>query len=484
MDLNPVFVYEKGYAVADARIVVGDRKAETESTQNNKKIEGLKDVLSPKSIAVIGASSNPIKVGHSVLKSVTSNPEIRVYPVNPAISQIEGMKVYPSVLSLPEAVDLAIIAVPAEKVVEVVEECAERGVKGVLIISSGFREAEYEEGKKMQQKLVEIARKSNIRIIGPNTFGFVNLVAGVNASFTPMFSELRSGKIAFLSQSGGICHYLMHTCGDAGFSYIIHLGNRCDVDFADVLRYLKQDENTEVVAMYVEGVDNGRELFEAVKEVSAVKPVVIVKSGRSRVADKASVSHTGSMAGKYEVFTSAMRQAGAIIAETPTEVIEIARGLRFLGKLKGGVAVLSIQAGMGIVASDLLEVYGGRLSEFSEETLKKIYSLLPPITMRDNPVDIAFSGLDPQVFAGIVDAVSQDTDVALILFLYAVAPPTWVVPVSLMVDFLGKVEKPVMVVYSSTPENFRELKSAVEAIGIPVYSSIEIAAKVAATVTR
>ncbi|MEM3927616.1 MAG: acetate--CoA ligase family protein, partial [Archaeoglobaceae archaeon] len=255
MDLNPVFVYEKGYAVADARIVIGKRR------DFETKIREVS--FNAKKIAVVGASSNPLKVGYAVLQSLkTSKAEI--YPVNPNLSEIDGLKVLNSIEDLPE-VDLAIIALPAEKVVEAVEKLIGKA-KEALIISAGFKEAEIEEGKEKEKRLRELSKR--IRIMGPNVFGFVNVLENLNASFTPEFSKLKPGKIALVSQSGGICHYVLHKFSDVGFSYVIHLGNRCDVDFPDVLEFLAKDENTKVVAIYVEGLENGRAFFDALKKLN------------------------------------------------------------------------------------------------------------------------------------------------------------------------------------------------------------------------
>ncbi len=477
MDLNPVFVYENGLAVADARMVVG------EARRFDYQLKQVEDVLNPKSVAVIGASSNPIKVGYSVVKSLRGG-NVKVYPVNPKAVEIDGVRCYPSLKSLPETPDLVVIALPSEKVLNAIQEVAEVGAKGVLIITSGFKEAEYEEGRILEAKLREFATQNEIRIIGPNTFGFVNLVKGVNASFTPMFSELKRGKIAFVSQSGGICHYVMHQFRDAGFSYIIHLGNRCDVDFHDVFSYLQNDENTEVVAAYVEGIDNGRAFYEGIKRLAEKKKVVVMKSGKSSVADRASLSHTGSMAGDYRVFAAAIRQAGAHLAETPVELMDTAIALEKFGRVEGGIAVLSIQAGLGIVASDIIETNGGRLARFSDETIKKLKELLPPITMRENPVDLSFSGLDLKKFVGVVDAVSGDEDVALIMFLYAVAPPSWVIPPEVMRKIMGRTEKPLIMVYSSTPDNFEETRKVFSNSRVLVFDSVERAARTAAAICK
>ncbi len=477
MDLNPVFVYEKGLAVADARMVVGEAK------RFDYQLKKVEDVLNPKSVAVVGASSNPIKVGYSVVKSLKAG-SARVYPVNPKVTEIDGVKCYPSLKSLPETPDLVIIALPSDKVLSAMQEVAEVGAKGVLIITSGFKEAEYEEGRILEARLREFAIKNGIRIIGPNTFGFVNLTEGVNASFTPMFSELKKGKIAFISQSGGICHYVMHQFKNAGFSYIIHLGNRCDVDFHDVFSYLGDNEETEVVAVYVEGIDNGRTFYKELKRLAEKKKVVVMKSGKSSVADRASLSHTGSMAGDYRIFYTAVKQAGAMMAETPIELMDTAIALERFGRVEGGIAVLSIQAGLGIVASDIIEVHGGRLAKFSDKTIKRLKDLLPPITMRENPVDLSFSGLDLEKFVGVVDAVSKDDDVTLIMFLYAVAPPSWVIPPEVMKGIIGRIEKPVIMVYSSTPDNFEETRRAFSNSRVLVFDSVERAARTAARICK
>ena len=489
MDLNPVFVYEKGYAVADARIVKG-RKAREKKDRGERKAEKIEEILNPGSIAVIGASNQSLKVGYMVMKSLLSNPELKIYPINPKLGEIEGLKVHPSIESI--NADLAIVAVPANRVLEVVKDCAGR-VKGVLIISSGFKEAD-EQGKALQNELTRIAHESGMRIIGPNTFGIVNVLASINASFTPMFSKLKKGSIALVSQSGGMCHYLMQNfIEDVGFSYILHLGNRCDVDFPEVLRYLKEDQNTEVVALYVEGVENGRELFEAVSELSKVKPVVVLKAGKSKMADVVSKSHTGSLAGDYRVFVSAMKQANAIVVETPLELLDVSKALvkvkargadldRFDDGEDGrGVVIATVQAGLGFTCLDIFEGKGGKLAKLSNKTLKYLHELLPPLTMRDNPIDLSFSVLNLEVFRKVLKTVSEDSGVGLIVFLLAVSP-SWTLPHETVLNVLKEANKPVIVVYSSTLEDFRELRRKAETLGIPTYPSIERGARVAARV--
>ena len=474
MDLNPVFAYEDGCVVADARIVVGERRKFEHKTKD------IGDLFKPKSVAVIGASSNPTKVGHSILKSLENSP-VSVYPINPKTTRIDGLKSYKSIRDVPHQIDLAIISLPYSKVIDAMHDSVNKGVRNFVIISSGFKEAEGDTGRFLQEELSRLAKKFDLRIVGPNTFGVVNLVDKINLSFTPMFSQLKKGGIALVSQSGGICHYIAHN--HDRFSYIIHLGNRCDVDFPDVLHYLKSDGQTKVIALYVEGVENGRALYEAVKELTKKKPVVVLKSGRSSVADKASKSHTGSLAGNWNIFTSAMKQAGAFVARNPTELLDLSKALELIGICKGGIAILTIQAGLGIVASDVIEENGGKLANLSKNTLELIKKLLPPITLRENPIDLSFSGLNFELFKRIVRAVSEDKNVGLLMFLYAVAPPSWILPVDVIVDVVKSATKPIIVTYSSTRSDYNEVRRRLEELGIPVYPSPERAALVASMIT-
>jgi acyl-CoA synthetase (NDP forming) len=446
----------------------------------------LGEVLNPKYVAVVGASSNPVKVGNSVLKSLTSNSKLKVYPVNPKISEIDGLKVYPSISAIPSKIDLTVVAVPRDKVVPAVKESVDKGAKGIVIISSGFKEAEDSEGFVLQKTLTNICRESGVRIFGPNIFGFVNVVSNVNASFTPMFSKLKKGSVAVVSQSGGICHYLMHNyIEDLGFSYIIHVGNRCDVDFPEVLEFLKDDPYTKVVTLYIEGVDDARKLYQAVFKTAKSKPVIVLKAGKSTIADKASKSHTGSLSGNYQLYRCVLKQAGAIVVDSPTELLDLAKALTLIRKLKpGGVAIIAIQAGLGFMALDIIEEAGGIIAHFSPETLRILHEILPPLTLRDNPIDIAFSGLNIGTLGSVLETVSKDDSVGVILFAYAAAPPTWTIPPEAISSIFEKFEKPALFIYSSTTEDFQKFKSEMERFGVPTYSSLERAAKIAALISK
>lgn len=476
MDLNPVFAYEDGYMVVDARIRIGRERRELRETNTNL----IREILNAKSIAVVGASSNPLKVGYSVIKSLSANKKLRIYPINPKLNEIDGLRVYKSIAEIPEDLDLVVIAVPSEKVLQVVEEAAEK-TKGIFIISSGFREAEIEYGAEMQNRLKEVAEKNGIRIFGPNSFGMIN-VGWMNASFTPMFNEMKAGKVALVSQSGGICHYIMHNFRDVGFSYIIHLGNRCDVDFPDIIRFLNEDERTEIITLYIEGLDYSRELVTEIKRCS--KPVIAMKAGKSKKADKVSKSHTGSLAGDYRLYVSSLHQAGALVVENPTQLIDVARIIEMTGFRGGGIAIATIQAGLGFIALDEIETNGGIVAELEENTVRGLKEILPPITMRENPLDLSFSGLNTDLLKESLNLLQNDSNVGAIMFLYAVSPPSWIIPVEVFIDVFKDMKKPVIVVYSSTDEDYNHFKSRIEALNIPVFSSIERASKALAVVSR
>lgn len=466
MDLNPVMVYKDKCVVADARMVIGRRK------EFRYEIKDVEPFFKATSVAVIGASQNPLKVGNAVVKSLLgSKKKLKIYPINPSAKEIEDLRAYKSLLEVEDKIDLAMIAVPAENVLNAIDQCLAKKVPAAIIISSGFKEAELELGRELQEKLSSIAKEKGIRIIGPNVFGIVDVASGANYSFTPFFGGARKGKVALVSQSGGICHYLLHN-SDIGFSKIIHLGNRCDVDFHDVMNFLSKDPETEVVAIYVEGLENGRAFYEELKKLVRVKRVVVMKAGRSRVADKASLSHTGSLAGDFEVFMAAVKQAGAIFVETPIELVDVAKILEKFPKISGDIAIVTIQAGLGIVTSDLIEEKGGRLAELEDHTKEELKRLLPPLTMRENPIDLSFTGLDPLKTRKVLELLENDKTVGIIVFLYAVAPPAWVIPVSVLKDVLNGLSKPVIMGYFSTREDFELVSKELKDISI-VFSSLE-----------
>ena len=385
----------------------------------------LNSVFYPRSVAVIGASPDFKRLGYHCMKSlVMSNFSGKIYPIHPSLPEIDSFKAYTSIRSIPGEVDLAIIAVRAPLVPSILNECAKKGVKGVVLITAGFKEIEDKAGAELQEEVITIANRANIKIIGPNTFGFVNLHGNLNASFTPEFSLTMKGGISLVSQSGGFCHLIAPLAMEEhiGISKIIGMGNRCNIDFADILEYMADDPDTTVITMYVEGTDNARRLFEVASSVTRKKPIVAFKAGKFSDKDKAAYSHTGSIAGEHKVYAAAFKQAGVVMAESSTELIDIAKALS-LCPLPGGnrVAVLSSQGGPGIIMSDICEQNGLVLADFSLKTTELVHQLLPPLAIRSNPIDMGPAWYDTETIKKVIEVVLADENIDGVLLYSAYA---------------------------------------------------------------
>ncbi len=378
-------------------------------------------LFNPKSVAVVGASDNPSKLGFHVMKSLVNGGfKGVVIPINPGAGEIFGFKAWPSVTAVQDVIDLVVVVVPAQRVPEVFRECATAKVRGIVLITAGFKEIDDPAGAKLHEKVAGIANEAGIPVIGPNTFGMVNLMASLNASFTPEFSQLKSGAVGLVSQSGGISHLLgfLAMRDGVGFSKIVGLGNRLNVDFAEMVDYLVEDPDTRVLALYVEGLDSPKDLLAAASRHRGKKPVVAYKTGSGTVGDAAARSHTGSLAGRHEIYTDAFRQAGILTVDSTQALLDTAKALASCPIAKGpGVAVLSGQAGPAMAACDVCESEGIEIVRFGGETQVRINDLLPPLALRTNPVDMGPAWYDSDAIKGIVQAVMDDERVHGILFL-------------------------------------------------------------------
>ncbi len=384
-------------------------------------------LFEPRSVAVVGASDNPRKLGYHVMKSlIEGGYPGKVFPVNPSKEEILGSPAHASLAQVPADVDLAIIVLPASMVLSQIKACASKGVRGVVLITAGFKEIEDTSGAELEAEIAHLATEAKIPIIGPNTFGFINLNTQLNASFTPEFSLLRKGGVTLISQSGGISHLLgfLAMRAGVGFSKIIGLGNRCNVDFADLLEWLGEDPETKVIAMYMEGVEDPRAFLMEASGLSRRKPMIIYKVGRSEVADRASLSHTGSLAGRHEVYQGAFHQAGILSVDCIEDLLDAAKALEGCPLPQGpNVAILSGQAGPAMAASDVCEDEGLKIVPFAVETQQNINELLPPLALRTNPVDMGPAWYDASAIKGIVKAVIEDecVDSILLFIMFASA---------------------------------------------------------------
>jgi acyl-CoA synthetase (NDP forming) len=386
-----------------------------------KKSEKLHKLFNPASVAVIGASENPAKLGFHVIKSLIKGGfKKKIIPVNPSAKSIWGLKTYGNISEFDGEIDMAIVVLPAMRVREVFEECERVEIKGIVLITAGFKEIDDPQGARLQLGLTEIAERAQIPVIGPNTFGIVNLGESLNASFTPEFSNLKKGGISLVSQSGGVSHLLgfMAMTQGIGFNKIIGLGNRLNLGFAEMVTYLMEDPDTSVIALYLEGLDHPRGLMEAVRSGGGKKPVVALKAGSASKGDRASLSHTGTMAGRHEIYQGGLTQVGIYTVQSTQELLDSAKALEKCSLPEGKrIAVLSGQAGPAMVACDICEKEGLEIVSFTSQTRQTIEKLLPPLALRTNPVDMGPAWYDSKALRGIVKVVMEDQNVDGIILL-------------------------------------------------------------------
>jgi len=378
-------------------------------------VEQFNHVFYPRSVAVVGASSSPSKQGYLCLTNLLEGGyKGKVYPINPTMEEAFGLKAYPSVRAVPDYVDLAIIVIPAEASVVAVEDCAAKGVKAVILVTSGFKEIGTDAGADLQDSIRDIAREAGMRIIGPNTIGLVNPEISLNATFHPGLAVGIPGKVAIATQSGGMCSYLLQalTHHNVGISKATGLGNRCELDFDDVIAYFGEDEATRVIAIYMEGLDEPRRFINVAREVVKRKPILVLKGARSQELDGATLSHTGALAGNYELYKAAFTQAGIIGVDEITELVDKAKALALHAPAPGNrIALLSATAGLSIVMADRCQKYGLKLARFLPPTWHRLRGLLSELNSVDNPVDMSWAIHDAEISREVLDAVMGDSGV-------------------------------------------------------------------------
>jgi acetyl coenzyme A synthetase (ADP forming)-like protein len=453
-------------------------------TKETKKLDELKCFFEPESVAVVGASRNPLKFGNSVLKNLLDlGFKGRIYPVNPNADEVLGLKAYPRVNAIDDNLDMAIIIVPAPTVPSVMRDCAEKRVKGVVICSSGFREAG-EAGKKLEDEVVAIAKKAGIRVVGPNTTGILNTSNNFTTSFAPL-PRFKKGNVAFIAQTGlfaAAAFWWIMSKQPFGISKIVGLGNKCDVDDAEVLEYLAEDEDTEVIAIYMEGVKDGRRLFKTFKEVAKTKPIIVLKSGRSPAGMKASLSHTGSLAVKDEIFDAMCKQAGVIrVGGDLDELLDITKAFALQPLPKGKrVAIVTVTGGGGVMAADECAKHGLELAPLSNETLNRIRSKMPSWATVSNPADIEplFETVGPEESIRIaVEAALEDKSVDSVVILFVAVPrliPFFNVKnAAKYFKEKNSEQKPILTYLLGFKDMVDSWTTQLEEEKVPVYSSIE-----------
>lgn len=351
----------------------------------------MREFFYPKSIAVVGASRDPKKVGNRVVNNLLSNKYGgKIYPVNPEAEEILGLKCYPSIGDIPGDVNLVLIAVPAEKVVGLLSECRKKRIGGVIIISAGFSEIGQ---KSLEDRLHKEAKACGFRVLGPNTFGVINTKHDLNASF--VYGVPPKGDVSFVTQSGAMAEALIMwmKMENLGMSKIIGMGNKMDINDANLIEYLGSDEDTKVIAMYVESVKDGTSFINAAKKASKTKPIVALKGGKAEGGTRAASSHTGAITSQYKLYEAAFKQGGIISANDITELFDMALALSCQSPSKGRrVGIVSNGGGSGAVFSDLIEEFGAEIPLLGTSAQKKLMTFLPEIASPRNPVDVLGDG--------------------------------------------------------------------------------------------
>lgn len=369
----------------------------------------------PGVIAVIGASKDPAKVGHALLLNITRGTERKVFPINPKETEIMGLPCYPSVLATPEAIDLAVIAVPAVLVAGVLHECGEKKIPFAIVVSAGFKETGAE-GKKLEDEIAAIAREHGIALLGPNCFGFADAISNLNTTFAA--DRPQKGTIAFLSQSGALGALMLNWANaiGVGFSKFVSLGNEAVLTEIELLEHLRDDENTRAILMYIEQVSDGERFVRTLKELQGKKPVAILRSGRSARGSAAARSHTGSLAPEDTVFKAACREGGAIVVDTLSEFLSLAK-LFHMGLVRPvtRLAIVTNAGGPSIITADMVELSRSlSLVDLSEGVKAKLKSVLPPIASVLNPVDLIGDALASR-YNDALEVLSADERIDAIL---------------------------------------------------------------------
>jgi acetyl coenzyme A synthetase (ADP forming)-like protein len=453
---------------------------------NETKPLALQAVFEPRSIAVIGASRRRDTIGYVIFDSLLREGYTgAVYPVNPHADVVHSIRAYPSIGEVPGPVDLAVIVVPKEGVLDVAAECGEAGVRALVVISAGFREVGGE-GVERERRLLELVRRYGMRMVGPNCMGVLNTdpAVSMNATFAPTTPP--AGNVAFLSQSGAMGVTILDYAREYGIgvSKFISMGNKADISGNDVLEYLRDDERTSVILMYLENFGNPRRFTRIAREVTQVKPVVAVKAARTRAGARAASSHTGAMVGRDVATDALFAQCGVIRVDTVEELFDMAMGFGSAPLPKGDrVAVVTNAGGPGIIIADALESQQLRVAEFTEETRERLRRSLPEEAAVNNPVDMIASA-DADSYRRVLEIVLEDPGVDAVIASFV--PPLGVQAEDVaraITDTAAGREQPAMAVLMGR-KGLEESRALLHAASVPAYIFPESAVRALAGMNR
>jgi acetyltransferase len=439
-------------------------------------MENLKHVFEPKSIAVVGVSSDPKKLGSVILSNlIESNYEGKLYPINPKYDEIHGMKCYKSVSEVPEEVELVCISVPAKFVKTVIEDSGKAGAKGAIIITAGFREVG-EEGQKLEEEIIETAKNHGIRLLGPNCLGAMVPSNNMNVSFST--ANPPEGDVAFISQSGAFCTAILDLAMEQnlGFSHFVSLGNKSDISENELIDYFQNDSKVKVIGGYLEEVLYGQNLLSQLNEVENPKPLIVFKPGKSNEAKAAISSHTGSLAGSIQTYEAAVKQGGIVEAEEIDQMFYLMMGFSWADLPKGkNIGLITNAGGPGIIATDLVVENGLNIAKLSDETKKALREVLPAEASVKNPVDV-IGDAPASRYSDSIEIMEKDENVDAILVILTPQRVTQIEETAkLIINTAQLSDKPIFPVfvggkyvspgltrlYDNTVPAFRNLEDAI-----------------------
>jgi acyl-CoA synthetase (NDP forming) len=415
LDLNPVFAHQTGAAAADVRVLVDFTPSRERYRPSQEEIlEAMNRIMRPDAVAVIGASPEDGKIGNSVMKNlINGGYQGQIYPIHPKAAQILGKKAYPSVKDVTGAIDVAVFAIPAPLVAGALRECGEKKIPGAVLIPSGFAETGNVE---LQEEIVKVGREGNVRLMGPNIYGFYYTPMNLCATFCTPYDV--KGHAALSSQSGGVGMAIVgfSRTTKMGVSAIVGLGNKSDLDEDDLLTFFEQDPNTHVIAMHVEDLKDGRSFAEVASRVSKKKPVIVLKAGRTAMGARAALSHTAALAGNDRIYDDVLRQCGVVRAMALKDMLELARGLPILPTPKGeNVLIITGAGGSGVLLSDACVDNGLKLMAMPADLDAAFRKFIPPFGAAGNPVDIT-GGEPPTTYRNTIALGLEDSRIhALVL---------------------------------------------------------------------
>lgn len=437
----------------------------------------IKTFFEPRSIAVLGVSKASDKVGSVIFKNlIDSGYKGKVFPVNPNEDFVLGYKSYHSVKDIKDGIDLAIIAVPSNVVIKTVKECAHKGIKNILMVTAGFSETG---NLKLEKELLEVLNRNKIRLIGPNVLGLINNYNNLDTLFIPLYrlKRPRKGNISFVTQSGAFGSSVLDLISAEGYglSKFVSYGNSLDVDESDFLDYLNKDKTTDVIVLYIEGIKNGKKFFQTLKKIR--KPVIVLKGGKFSESSKSTLSHTGSLAGAYEVYKGVFLQTGVVFADSIQDVFDFLRLFEKNIKIKGNrIQIITNGGGHGVISADAVIDNGMKLAELSEQSKKFFKKSLPPIATISNPLDLVGDADDLRYKLAIETCLNdKNNDVILVNLLYQTPRLTKNI-VKILSDLNSKSIKPIVVV-STGSYLTKELEREIENKCIPCFQFPENAVK-------